>query len=74
MPILNGFQASRMIKNLITKENYIECKIVGYTCYEGDEKKCKVWNGFIFIKACIGKHFYLIHGKYCFEKLINFFF
>ena len=39
--ILNGFQASRMIKNLITKENYIDCKIVRYTYYEGDEKNVR---------------------------------
>ena len=31
-----------MIKKLIKKENYSECKIVGYTCYEGDEQKCRV--------------------------------
>ena len=39
--LLNGFQASRMIKNLITKENYIDCKIVRYTYYEGDEKNVR---------------------------------
>ena len=35
MPIVDGYDASFHIKKKVCKENYINCLIIGYTCFNG---------------------------------------
>ena len=35
MPLMNGYQAAKEIKNKISKENYINANIIGYTANSG---------------------------------------
>lgn len=55
MPIMNGFEASIMINNLIGDENYIKCEIIAFTALnlESEVKRCKEhgMNYFLF-KPC----------------------
>ena len=36
MPLVNGYDASLKIKNLIEKKNFVKCKIIGYTANSED--------------------------------------
>lgn len=43
MPILDGYNATRQIKELIDTDAYFDCKIIAYTGNSGEEEetKCK---------------------------------
>lgn len=43
MPIMDGYEASKLIKNKVEKENYVNAVVIGYTADIGDEVegKCK---------------------------------
>ena len=49
MPLVNGYDASLKIKNLIEKKNFVKCKIIGYTA-NSDDRKWKDWKMDGFLK------------------------
>ena len=42
MPIMNGFETSKNINELINNKNYLKCQIIGYSANteENEIKKC----------------------------------
>ena len=55
MPIMNGYEASKKIKDKIDKNSYIDSVIIGYTGLSGEEEeeKCRLngMDGYIFKPA-----------------------
>ena len=43
MPIMDGYNASQLIKEKIVKDNFVNAVVIGYTAEFGDEveEKCK---------------------------------
>lgn len=59
MPIMDGYNASLLIKEKIEKENYINAVVIGYTAEVGDEVEKKLKsvnskknNNIVFLKIC----------------------
>lgn len=41
MPMMDGYSASKQIKELIEKEQYVDLKIISYSCNDIDFKELK---------------------------------
>lgn len=69
MPVMDGYEASKLIKSKVSNEGYINPIIIAYTGYAGteEEEKCKDSDSY-FISS---SYFNLVDGyllKPCSEK------